>query len=210
MSNIYDALLDLVFPPRCPGCRARGVLLCPRCIEQCKALRLPSGVLPRRSMLITATGLYHYDAPLRQAIHAFKYRRRRTLAGPLGDLLVAALPDAVRACDAVVPVPLHPGRLRERGFNQSALLAERVAAILGLPLAGGLGRVRATPHQVGLDRIAREENVRGAFVWEGAAPPDTVLLVDDVLTTGATIQECARALRAAGAREVKAIALASG
>ena len=214
MNKLYDQLLDLVFPPRCPGCRARGTLLCTHCVSRCHGLRLdlplPAGRAHRNTLLATSVGLYQYDAPLRQAIHVFKYRRRSTLAGPLGLLLVEALPEHVLTCDAVVPVPLHAGRLRERGFNQSALLAAVVATALGKRVADSLWRTRATAHQVGLDPAAREANVRGAFAWHGESAPRSILLVDDVLTTGATMRECARALRAAGAQEIHAIALAGG
>ena len=214
MGKLYDQLLDLVFPPRCPGCRTRGVLLCPRCTERCRHLRgdldVVAGPGRRNALLSTASGLYHYDAPLREAIHMFKYRRRRALAGPLGALLVEALPDHVRGCEAVVPVPLHVGRLRERGFNQSALLAAAAGTALGIQVSDGLRRIRATGQQVGMDRLAREANVRGAFAWDGGSPPGSVLLIDDVLTTGATMRECARALRAAGCQEVHAVALAGG
>ena len=211
MRQLYDQLLDLVFPPRCPGCRARGVVLCRRCAERCRHLRAPATGLPRppgNALLRCSLALYQYDAPLREAIHALKYRRRRALARPLGALLVAALPPDVRACDAVVAVPLFVTRLRERGFNQAELLAEAVTAEVGCRLVRGLERTRATEHQVGMDRHAREANVRGAFAWRGSPPPAAVLLVDDVLTTGATMRECARALRAAGASEVYGVALA--
>ncbi len=211
MPELYDRLLDLVFPPRCPGCRVRGVVLCSRCLDRCRHLRNDSSgpVRPARTALLrVSVALYQYDAPLREAIHLLKYRRRRALARPLGELLVAALPPEVRACDAVVAVPLHRSRLRERGFNQSELLAEAVAADLGRGIVRGLERTRATEHQVGMDRRAREANVRGAFAWRGGTPPAAVLLLDDVLTTGATLRECARALRAAGVREVYGVALA--
>jgi ComF family protein len=137
-----------------------------------------------------------------------KYRRRRALAAPLGTLLVEALPVYAHACAAIVPVPLHSSRLRERGFNQSALLAEAVATTIGTRMSEGLRRTRSTAHQVGMDRTAREANVRGAFAWDGGPPPRSVLLVDDVLTTGSTMRECARALRAAGTAEIHALALA--
>lgn len=210
MLELYDHLLDLVFPPRCPGCRLRGTLVCARCMQQCRALRndapapLGRAIAPLRSV----AALYQYDSPLREAIHLLKYRRRRALAKPLGELCVEALPNAVRSCALVVPVPLHPVRERERGFNQSALLAEAIAAELGLPVSRELHRTRSTEHQVGMNRAAREVNVRDAFVWRGAQPRGAVLLVDDVLTTGSTLRECGRALRAAGAVEIHALTLA--
>ncbi len=159
-------------------------------------------------LLTSVTPLYHFDTPLREAIHSFKYRRRRSLAGPLGALLVEAVPERLHDCDAVIPVPLHTVRLRERGFNQSDLLAVPVAVALSKPVDSRLVRARATEHQVGMDRHARETNVRGAFAWQGSTAPRSVLLLDDVLTTGSTMRECARALRAGGAREVHAVALA--
>jgi ComF family protein len=114
--------------------------------------------------------------------------------------------------DAILPVPLHPKRQAERGYNQSALLARRLGRVVALPVREDvLRRVRSTPPQVGLDRAKRRENVAGAF----ACPPDhpalvgkTLLLVDDVCTVGATLAACAEALRAAGAREVWALTVA--
>jgi ComF family protein len=107
-------------------------------------------------------------------------------------------------------VPLHPRRLRARGFNPAAVLARTVAREAGAPFAAGLlVRLRDTPSQTGLDRRARRANVRGAFALRGAdRPPETVWLVDDVVTTGSTLEECARALRRAGARRVVAICAA--
>jgi ComF family protein len=212
MSTLYDRLLDLIFPPRCPGCRTRGILFCAGCLERCRRLRVDPPVVRKtsRGLLTTAVGLYHYDTPVREAIHMLKYRRRRALAGPLGALIAEALPQHVRNCAAVVPVPLHPSRVRERGFNQSAVLASAIAVALHKPVVQDLRRTRSTAHQVGLGPDAREANVRGAFAWVGGAAPPVVLLLDDVLTTGATMRECARALRAAGVREVHGLALAAG
>jgi ComF family protein len=193
----------------------RGVLLCPRCLDRCRALGRREDTASHgnrgAALLATVAGLYQYDAPLREAIHLFKYRRRRAMSGPLGSLLVEALPPQARACDAIVPVPLHSSRLRERGFNQSALLAESAGVALGLPVDQRLCRLRETPHQVGSDNRAREANVRDAFRWWAPdAAPRAVLLIDDVITTGATMRACARALRAAGAQAVHGLALASG
>jgi ComF family protein len=214
MSALYENLLDLVFPPRCPGCKRRGELLCARCIERCRSLRrdipAPTRCPHPHALLASVNGLYHYDAPLREIILKLKYGRRRRLATPLGTLLTV-VPAHLHRCEVVVPVPLHRKRQQERGFNQSLLLAQAVAAALGKPINTHLERVRPTAQQVGLDQSAREANVRGAFAWrDDVTVPDVVLLIDDVLTTGSTLRECARALRAAGVREVHALALASG
>lgn len=215
VNSLSARLLDLIFPPRCPGCRTRGVLLCSRCLAQCRTLRHTDQATAQgrraATVLATASGLYQYDAPLREAIALFKYRRRRAMAGPLGCLLIEALPAHAQACDAVVPVPLHASRLRERGFNQSSLLAEAVGAALGLPVDQRLARVRETQHQVGSDGPQREANVRDAFGWQAPdAAPRVVLLIDDVLTTGATMRACARALRVGGTQVVHGLALAAG
>jgi ComF family protein len=151
-----------------------------------------------------------YGGVMRDALHRFKFGGRRTLAQPLADLAVeqcgATLPDGI---GAVVPVPLARDREWERGFNQAALLAERIAKRLDVPIrAGWLARQRATKPQSDLPAAERSANVRGAFRAAPAVADRHVLLVDDVLTTGATLGECARALRAAGARRIGALTVA--
>jgi ComF family protein len=146
-------------------------------------------------------------------IHRFKYREESGLAAPLGDLLAGGDYPGFRIGDAtvVVPVPLHRQRLRERGFNQSLLLARVVGRRHGIPVAArALRRTAATPPQVTLGRKERERNVRGAFTAGDAAhlPGERALLVDDVYTTGSTLKECARVLVDAGAREVFVLTLA--
>lgn len=110
--------------------------------------------------------------------------------------------------DALVPVPLHPARIRRRGFAPAAVLARALARERGIPVLAALRRVRDTPTQTGLDRSGRQRNVAGCFVAARALPDASVWLVDDVVTTGATLGEAARALRAAGARRVAAVCLA--
>ena len=150
-----------------------------------------------------------YAGPLREALQRFKFGGRAALARPLAALIVEQCAAAVPAGAAIVPVPLARARERERGFNQAALIAERVARAVGARLAPRwLGRVRATTPQTDLDAPARRANVRGAFVAATAAAGADVVLVDDVLTTGATAGECARALRAAGARSVGVLTVA--
>jgi ComF family protein len=145
-----------------------------------------------------------YAGPLRDALHAFKFREKRAMARPLAALMLeqvaAALPPDIAA---LVPVPLAKGRLRERGFNQAELLAERVGAALAIPVRRRwLGRVRETSAQSDLTAAQRRVNVEGAFLASRAAAGHHVVIIDDVLTTGATVGECARALREVGARRI--------
>jgi ComF family protein len=161
----------------------------------------------------TNIAAFSYGGAIARAITRLKYERRPDLARPLGDLLWRAVGPHARALRGalVVPVPLHGKRLAERGFNQSALLAHRLAARLGSPWAPlALGRVRDTPRQATLDRSERSRNVRGAFRARAAISrePRLVLLVDDVTTTGATLAACAHALRDAGAASVATAVLA--
>ncbi len=204
LSDLLERLLDLVFPDRCAACGRAGGLLCPTCRA---ALRPYPSEAPTPG-LDGMTVAWLYDGTIRHAVHAMKYRRRRRVADALGDALAASVP--MPPADALVPVPLHAGRMAERGFNQAEELARRLGHRWSLPIcASGLERGRDTGHQARLNRAERQTNVAGAFVWCGPGqPPARVLLVDDVLTTGATLAACAEALRAAGTREVRAIALA--
>jgi ComF family protein len=154
-----------------------------------------------------------YDGALRHIIHAFKYEGRRSLAAPLGAMLRASGADVLRDASCTVPVPLHPWRRLTRGFNQAADLSRH----LGLPVVHALRRTRMTMTQAGLTAAARQRNVRGAFrrsPWLSAAVRERliedriVVLVDDVKTTGATLDACAAILRDAGARDVRTLTLA--
>ena len=164
-----------------------------------------------------ATAIGEYDGVLRDIIHALKYQGRRSTAPPLAALMKQQGASVLAGADAVVPVPLHPARERERGFNQ----AEDLARGLGLPVARVLRRVKSTRPQVDLSADERKVNVSDAFVCRGAAslsavasakaealPMGVIVLVDDVTTTGATLDACARVLKVAGAREVRALTAA--
>jgi ComF family protein len=176
-------------------------------LEQCPRCRRASGVID------AARAAGEYGGSLREILHAFKYEGRRVLARPLAARMRAAGAGILGDADASVPVPLHPWRRMRRGFNQADDLARR----LGLPVLRALWRVRATAPQTGLRAAARRRNVRRAFrlspflsherrqrLLEGRI----VVLIDDVRTTGATIEACAAALKAAGAREVRALTVA--
>jgi ComF family protein len=151
-----------------------------------------------------------YEGPLRAAIHALKFAGRRAVANPLGDLVaeqcVASLPDGI---EALIPVPLAPERERERGFNQAGLLARRIGGPLDVPTRSRwLARIRSTRPQSDLSAAERRANVRDAFRASERVAGRHVLLIDDVLTTGATLDACARALRAAGARRIGVLTVA--
>ncbi len=205
--SLLDAFLALLFPDRCAGCARMGTLFCSNCHATLVPYpgtlrRLPAGISDMRIA-------YIFQSPLREAVHQLKYRRVRRVAGPLGALMAEHMIAQPAAVDAVLAIPLHSSRLAERGFNQAAALANEIANLLDLPLIdAGLTRVRATQQQAHLDARARAENMRDAFAWRGPAPPRRLLLVDDVLTTGATMGACAVVLRDAGAEAVHGLALA--
>lgn len=228
-----EALLDLVFPPRCAGCKLRGVWLCDACLALVPPLPSPlctqcgkpltvqraratpcsgcrNGELPD---LDWARAAYPFTGPLREAIHHFKYDKERARATHLGLALLPLLdqlpPHLNAASPLLIPVPLSAVRQRERGYNQAEALARVLAVSRGWPLATALRRTRATPPQIGLNRNARRQNVARAFTWEGQSLVGTsVLLVDDVLTTGATANACAVALKEAGAAWVGLVTVA--
>lgn len=213
LQQLTDNLLGLLFPDRCIGCRRVGALLCRACAAQLP--RYPARVLlslpaPVPPYLREVRVVYTYQGVLRQAVHALKYEGQRRMALPLGTLLAAYLHEQPMPADAIIPVPLHTHRLQQRGFNQSALLGRVLADSTNIPLVTGrLARLRDTPSQVGLNMWQRQTNMHAAFVWRGtAAAPARVLLLDDVLTTGATTHACAEVLHAAGVREVRVLALA--
>ncbi len=152
-----------------------------------------------------------YRGALRELVHLFKYRGMRPLSRPLGAWLAEVTRvEGLAECEAVVPLPLDPERRRARGYNQSELLAREVARRLGLPLVPqACRRVRPTAPQAGLTRAQRRANVQGAFAADPRLVRNrTVLLVDDVMTTGATLNACARTLRQAGAARVLAVTVA--
>ncbi len=161
----------------------------------------------RRPPLVTlARAVGQYEGSLRAIVHAFKYGPRPTLARPLAARLRAAAADVLESVDVAVPVPLHRSRQRQRGFNQAAELARH----MNMPVVHALRRARRTASQADLPAARRHANVRGAFVTvaESDVKDLTVVLVDDVSTTGATLNACAEVLLRAGAREVRAVTVA--
>jgi ComF family protein len=147
-----------------------------------------------------------YEGVLRALIHLYKYGKVKTLAWPLSGLLAQALPRD-EAFDAAVPVPLYWLRRLQRGFNQAELLARGLSRRTGIPVVRALGRLRPTPAQAGLSNSARRQNVSQAFRARGVQGK-RILLIDDVMTTGATAASCAAALKQAGARRVSLLTVA--
>jgi len=219
-----NAVLDLIFPPRCPGCGRLGELFCDACRSQVEPITGP--VCPRcgrpteraelcnscrqsASHLDRIVSAVVFAGPIRAAIHELKYNNGRALAAPLAAYLVDAWQGADMTADCIVPVPLHARRQAERGYNQSALLARALSRSVGVPLDEKLViRHKATQQQALLNAAQRRENVRDAFACRGPANGRQIVLVDDVCTTGSTLEACAAALRAAGAAHVSALTLA--
>ncbi len=220
------ATLNLLFPPHCVVCGRSGSELCSGCCDEFTplgSLVCPICAEPHNSAgrcrrcarepraFRRVQSAFRYEGTLRKVIHAFKYRRRRRLLKPMVERMVAAVQrpggDNVLLC----PVPLHPDRELERGYNQSELLAEELSSYWHLDLIPhhGLGRIRPTLHQVGQDYTARQANMVGAFAADAeCVRGHGILLVDDVCTTGATLHACAQTLLDAGALWVEGVTVA--
>jgi ComF family protein len=229
------SLLDLVLPPRCPGCRTivdGDGRYCLTCWQQLQFITAPmcaccgtpfahdlgpaaecGACLAGPPKFTTARSALIYGGPARATLLAFKHGDREHLARIMAPHMARAAGPllAEQADSVIVPVPLHRWRLWRRGFNQAALLAQALAKASGTALAiDALERAKATPMSMGLGRKARVANVRGAFRvrHRDQVRGKRIILVDDVLTTGATAEACARVLRRAGAREVHVLTFA--
>jgi competence protein ComFC len=228
-------LVSLFYPANCDLCGqavTHDLYLCDACEEKAQRILPPfcakcsepfSGAIDqeftcancshRALEFDAAVSAYRSRGIVRVVMLKFKYGGELHLRHPLGRWLLTALADERirnRTFDIVVPVPLHPARLRERGFNQAELLARILSDETGVPILPALERIRYTTTQTAFDRIERMENLRGAFRLRPniSVQDSRVLLVDDVLTTGSTLSECARILRKAGAQSVHAVTAA--
>jgi ComF family protein len=228
-------LLDIALPPLCPSCRAPlgdGAGLCAACWSKlslieppyCARLGIPFAYDPGPGLLSMeaianppaydrARAAVRYDDIARQLVTSFKYTDRLDLAPMMGQGMARAGRELLGQADALLPVPLHWRRLWARRFNQSAALARAISDIAGVPvLHGALKRVRATPQQVGLSKTERADNVQGAFRVPAEEKAQVagrrLVLIDDVLTSGATVDTCARALLRAGAAHVDVLVFA--
>lgn len=202
--RLLHTVLDLLYPPRCAGCGRVDTAWCESCQRESEHIPPPRHIEVLPPLAGIAASAVH-SGKLREAVQALKYNNARTLARhPLGERLVQRLQALDWTIDRVIPVPLHTDRLKVRGYNQAQLLGEYVAEYMTLPLSpAALRRQRYTQSQVELGAAARLANVQGAFAADPASLTDqTILLIDDVYTTGATLSACAEAALAAGARAV--------
>src|ERR1043165_1314050 len=227
----FEAAVSLLYPPVCTICGGNvqaGEYLCNGCEATAARIVAPfcqlcsepfegsitneftcANCAHRRIHFDAAVSAYRGRGIVREIIHEFKYGRQIHLRHLVARWLQAALDDErIRGCqfDIIVPVPLHAARQRERGFNQASLLAGLLSAQISIPSKPLLDRIRYTTTQTALDRSERMENLHNAFRLRKNADVRglRVLLIDDVLTTGSTLNECARVLKRAGARSVYA------
>lgn len=221
--QLPGAALELLFPLSCLGCQREGKVLCASCADDLPTLKPPfCHICAQPNAPATChwclesppsfDGLrapYQMEGIVKDAIHNLKYRGLKAAAPELADLLAHYVEEHPMPGDILVPVPLHPRRLRSRGYNQSALLAKELAKRIGVDMDERLlTRAKNTPPQVSASREGRRENVQGSFRCNGPVDGQAVILVDDVATTGSTLSACAAALKTAGASSVWCLVLA--
>ena len=229
---MLNALLNILFPESCPTCQRPSLdhntaPICTECWQGilphdgpgCQKCGKPfvSGISTTCADCIQSEPYFRnarsfgpHKGALKKAINLFKYHGIKRLAGPLSDVMHRI---SIPSVDAVIPVPLYKKRLRQREFNQSALLAKRTAKQLGIPFTPDcLARIRDTTPQVGMNSNDRFKNVKKAFIIKDSSVirDRNILLVDDVFTTGATVRECSRIMKKAGAQNVYVRTLAHG
>ena len=209
----WEAALDILFPRRCVGCGREGAFICPACLDAMPRLMSDPGFSAAPvdpAALDSLTAAFAFEGVVRQAVHQLKYGHLRGLAPILATRLHAEVKNRLPEADLIIPIPLHPARKRERGFNQSALLARQLSKLTAIPTREtALRRTRHHPSQARAANLAaRRVNVRGAFQAVGIASACRVILVDDVATSGATLNAAAAALKNGGAAEVHGLTLA--
>lgn len=217
ISSLKNAILELLFPTRarCLGCGDERGCDKPFLCDVCRAMLSPEYIVVRREKwqkrhLSQVAFVYHYGRPIRGMIQSFKYKGVRMLARQFAVEMNRLITlRNLETYDMIIPVPLHPSRLRSRGFNQAQLLAEELSSLCGIPVRTDvLRRIRKTRQQAKLSHEAREANLSKAFEATTSIHGTRVLILDDVITTGSTVCSCAEALYKAGAADVQAISIA--
>ena len=225
-SSLKRKVLNFLFPPRCVSCGKGGSFLCrkchnkliylqpPLCTRCSKPIRTGTICSKCQSQTWDIDGIYSifkYGGAIRQAIIQFKYENIKVLADPLSHCMVEYLKEYNLSFDVIIPVPIHKRRLRERGYNQSSLLAQRLSRMTRIPVVEGtLIRTRHTPSQAKSDNVdQRRKNIENAFKCVNHdISGKRILIIDDVCTSGATLNSCATSLKSAGAASVWGLTLA--
>ncbi len=222
-SRIWSQAVDAVFPPRCVSCRAFGRFVCGDCLARmvraehprCGVCWQPSAdsrcqhCRPEQPAFTAIRSVYAFGGPARDLIHALKYSGVSAVAPQMGEEMAALLLRWEPGVSTIVPVPMGGSRERRRGYNQSALLAREIGRFTGIPVARRALVRRPGPSQVEQpDEAARRANAKNAFAAGRKPVSDDVLLVDDTMTTGATLDACARILKSVGADRVYGLTFA--
>ena len=224
--RLLNLSLDLLFPKRCLGCGQGGDFICEACRRRLPYLRPPLCPVcgsPRLEVVICpeclsnggyldgVRSVFSFEGTIRRAVHEFKYHNLRAIDGLLASFLAGGFREHGLDGDLIVPVPLHPRRLKERGYNHSLLLARRLSELVGIEIKPqALARTRySRPQAVSSGVAERQKNVEGAFICgHTEIKGKRVILIDDVITSGATLRFCALALKEAGAVSVWGLTLA--
>ena len=224
LSKLAGAALDIAFPMECFGCGSEGPAICVNCLKDLPSLTAPycrtcgqpgtdSPCVSCREMPLAVDGIrapFLMEGAVRRAVHGLKYRNLRAAAPQLGEIMGEHLVGRRVPGAVLLPVPMHPLRLRQRGYNQAELLAKATGEAASLPCDKGL-LIRtkdSSPQVESQSRGERREKVRDSFECRGQVTGSRLILIDDVATTGSTLSACAAALKAAGAQSVWALALA--
>lgn len=214
MERIIDKLLDLLYPPKCAFCRAllenSGQGMCKRCASSLPYTR-GAGQSQRLPFIKSCVSPLYYEDAVRDSLLRFKFNKLALYATIYGKLIANCIDENEISCDIITWVPLSRRRLRERGYDQARIIAQELSSCTGIECVRLLEKTRHTPAQSGMgDAAKRKANAQGAYAALDAAEIEgaNVLIIDDIVTTGATLSECARVLTAAGARSVSAAALA--
>ncbi len=217
LRRCWTFLKEVIYPSqtKCMGCGDETGCEYPFLCSECKEMMKPSNVIAgreewRKRGIESISFAYYYGRPIRGLIRAFKFQGIKILGEYLADDMIRLLESRChKPYDLIIPVPLHPARLYERGFNQAEVLAQLISQHTSIPLNTNiLRRTRRTKQQAKLSRSKRAKNLKNAISAQGDLTGKRILIVDDVITTGSTICSCAEALKACGAAEIRAISIA--